>query len=214
MVSQMVLPRVYPIADISTLQARGVDLAEFMRGLLDGGAEIVQLRDKHGEPQQVLHHAAILSEVLQGSRCLPVMNDRADLALLAGWRAVHVGHRDLPPDAVRRVFGDGYDVRVGVSTHGEQQVREAEAGSADYIAIGPVFATGTKADAEPVVGLEGVRRARELTGKPLVAIGGITRLNAASVIEAGADSVAVIGGLFVEDMTTAGAMRDFLERLR
>ncbi len=84
----------------------------------------------------------------------------------------------------------------------------------DYIAIGPVFATGTKADAEPVVGLEGVRRARALTRKPLVAIGGITRENAQSVIEAGADSVAVIGGLFVEGMAVRESVEDFLERLR
>jgi thiamine-phosphate pyrophosphorylase len=102
---------------------------------------------------------------------------------------------------------------VGVSTHTVKQVRVADASGPDYLAIGPVFATGTKADAEPVVGLEGVRRARTLTKRPLVAIGGITLGNARSVIEAGADSVAVIGGLFVEGRTVGEVVRDFVRVL-
>jgi len=103
---------------------------------------------------------------------------------------------------------------VGVSTHTEEQVVAADAGAADYVAIGPVFATGTKLDAAAVVGLEGVRRARAMTGKPLVAIGGITRENARSVIEAGADSVAVISGLFVPGERVERVAREFLEILR
>ena len=102
---------------------------------------------------------------------------------------------------------------VGVSTHTEDQVRVADASCADYVAIGPVFATGTKVDADAVVGLEGVRRARALTTKPLVAIGGITRENARSVVEAGADSVAVISGLFVDGESVEKVARDFLELL-
>ena len=188
------LPRLYPIADLETIERCGWTLDVFVRGLAAGGAQIVQLRDKRGAPQQVLRHAEIVTEALAGSGCIPVMNDRADLALLAGWNAVHVGHLDLPPDAVRRVFG-ARDVMVGVSTHTAQQVIEADAGSADYIAVGPVFRTGTKVDAEPVIGLEGVRRARTLTSKPIVAIGGITLENAAAVMDAGADSVAAIGAL-------------------
>jgi thiamine-phosphate pyrophosphorylase len=103
---------------------------------------------------------------------------------------------------------------VGVSTHTEEQVRVADASCADYVAVGPVFATGTKVDAEPVIGLEGVRRARSLTTKPIVGIGGITRSNAKSVIDAGADSVAVISALFVEGETVEKVARDFLEILR
>ena len=103
---------------------------------------------------------------------------------------------------------------VGVSTHDEEQVRVADAGAADYVAVGPVFATSTKLNAEPAVGLEGVRRARALTAKPLVAIGGITLENVRSVIEAGADSVAIIGGLFVEGRTVGEVAGDFLEILR
>lgn len=211
----MKLPRLYAIADIGTLARHVVSLQTFTQQLVAGGAEIVQLRDKSSAPQQVLQHAAILAEAIAGSACLPVMNDRADLAVLAGWQAVHVGHRDLPPEAARRVFGaQGSAAMVGVSTHNDEQVRAAEAGTADYLAVGPVFATGTKADAEPVIGLEGVRRARALTRKPLVAIGGITRANAASVIEAGADAVAVIGGLFAEGESVEQVVRDFLRRLR
>lgn len=192
------LPPLYAIADMETLTRREMGLTAFVRELLAAGVQIVQLRDKRGSPRDVLRHAAEITAVLTGSGCLPVMNDRADLALLAGWRAVHVGHTDLPPGAVRLAFPETQRARVivGVSTHDEEQVRAA--GGADYVAVGPVFATGTKADAEPVVGLEGVRRARALTRKPLVAIGGITLENARAVQEAGADSVAVIGGLFRE----------------
>ena len=192
------LPPLYAIADIETLARQGLALGAFVDQVLAAGAEILQLRHKQGPPREVLAHAAAISAALRGTSCLPVMNDRADLAVLAGWHAVHVGHEDLPPEAVRRVLGAGSEVRgiIGVSTHNEEQVRAAEAGDADYVAVGPVFATGTKADAEPVVGLEGVRRARTLTRKPLVAIGGITLENAGAVRDAGADALAVIGGLF------------------
>ena len=121
------------------------------------------------------------------------MNDRADLCLAAEFDGLHVGQEDLSPEAARRVIGP--DRWLGVSTHNPAQLAEADKTSADYLAIGPVFATSSKENPDPVVGLEGVRRARELTGKPLVAIGGITRANARSVIEAGADSVAVISDL-------------------
>src|SRR5258708_17680376 len=123
-----------------------------------------------------------------------IMNDRADLCLVAEFDGVHVGQDDLLPESVRRIIG----IRrwLGVSTHNPEQVQEADRTSADYLAIGPVFSTTGKDRPDPVVGLEGVRRARQLTRKPLVAIGGITRENAASVIEAGAGSVAVVSYLF------------------
>src|SRR6202034_2873880 len=130
-----------------------------------------------------------------------IMNDRADLALAAGFDGVHVGQDDLLPESVRRIIGP--DRWLGVSTHNPEQLREADSTSADYLAIGPVFATSSKDRPDPVVGLEGVRRARVLTRKPLIAIGGITRANAASVIEAGADSVAVISDLLREPRKSA-----------
>lgn len=121
------------------------------------------------------------------------MNDRADLCLAAEFDGVHVGQDDLSPNSTRRIIGP--ERWLGVSTHNPQQVSEADKTSADYIAIGPVFATASKTNPDPVIGLEGVRQARASTSKPLVAIGGITRQNCRSVIEAGADSVAVISDL-------------------
>ena len=138
-----------------------------------------------------------------------IMNDRADLCLAAEFDGVHVGQDDLSPESVRRIIGP--DRWLGVSTHNPEQVADADRTSADYLAIGPVFATSSKERADPVVGLEGVRRARALTRKPLVAIGGITRANAASVIEAGADSVAVISDLLRDPRKSA---EEFLRILR
>jgi thiamine-phosphate pyrophosphorylase len=137
------------------------------------------------------------------------MNDRADLCLAAEFGGLHLGQDDLSPEAARRIIGG--DRWLGVSTHNPEQLAEADKTSADYLAIGPVFGTTSKSNPDPVVGLEGVQRARDLTRKPLVAIGGITRANAASVIEAGADSVAVISDLLREPGKSA---EEFLRILR
>jgi thiamine-phosphate pyrophosphorylase len=206
------LPRLYPIVDEGVLERRGVALGRVAEDLKAAGAQLVQYRNKVGEPESVLRFAAIVWEVFAGTGFRLIMNDRADLAVLAGFGGVHVGQGDLSPEDARRVVG--VERWVGVSTHNDEQVRVADATSADYIAVGPVFATGTKVDAEPVIGLEGVRRARSLTTKPMVAIGGITRANAQSVIDAGADSGAVISALFVEGETVEKVARDFLEILR
>jgi len=207
----MNLPRLYAIVDRDALDARGMTAGEFAQELRDAGVRLVQYRDKGGSPQQILDAAAEISQVFAGVEgATLVMNDRADLAVLAGW-GVHVGHLDMSPADVRRVVGAAV---IGVSTHNQAQVTEADAGAADYVAIGPVFATASKADTEPVVGLEGVRRARSLTSKPLVAIGGITRENARSVVEAGADSVAVIGGLLSRGERPGKIVQEFFETLR
>jgi len=202
-------PRLYAITDAVTLDARGMSVAAFARELCEAGVRLVQYRDKVGAPQEVLRAAGDIVEAFAGVDATLVLNDRADLAALLGW-GVHVGQGDISPADVRMLVGQRV---VGVSTHTEDQVRAADASSADYIAIGPVFSTSTKADAEPVVGLEGVRRARALTTKPLVAIGGITLENARSVIDSGADSVAVISGLFMPGMTVRDVAREFLELL-
>lgn len=137
------------------------------------------------------------------------MNDRADLCLAAEFDGVHVGQDDLSPESVRGIIGS--ERWLGVSTHNPEQVAEADHTSADYVAIGPVFATASKANPDPVVGLVGVRRARSLTNKPLVAIGGISRSNCLSVIDAGADSVAVISDLVHEP---GKSVEEFLRILR
>jgi thiamine-phosphate pyrophosphorylase len=224
----MSVPPLYPIVDVATLAAVKAGLREFAEGLRAAGVGLVQLRYKDGSPAQVLSAAQALREALPNA--LLIMNDRADLAVLAGFDGVHVGQGDLAVGDARSVgagpthrerqrrdeWGTGKftdEFVVGLSTHTEEQVRTADAGDADYVAIGPVFATGTKADAAPVVGLEGVRRARALTRKPLVAIGGITRENCRGVMDAGADSVAVISGLLALDETVERVARDFLRLL-
>jgi thiamine-phosphate pyrophosphorylase len=173
-----------------------------------GGVTILQYRDKQANARQILEQAQELKRRV-GDRVKLIMNDRADLCLAAGFDGLHVGQDDLSPEAARRIIGP--DRWLGVSTHNPEQIAEADKSDADYLAIGPIFATASKANPDPVVGLEGVRRARELTRKPLVAIGGITRANARSVIEAGADSVAVISDLLRDPRKSAEA---FFEVLR
>jgi thiamine-phosphate pyrophosphorylase len=208
----MGLPRLYPIVDAGVLRRHGLDATQFVEELKAAGMGLLQYRDKTGGPQEVLRAASAIRAVFAGCGCRLILNDRADLAVLAEWDGVHVGQGDLSPEDARRVIGAGR--WVGVSTHTDDQVRLAGESCADYVAVGPVFATGTKLDAEPVIGLEGVRRARALTGKPLVAIGGITRGNARSVIDAGADSVAVISALLNDAEPVEKVVRDFLENLR
>ena len=124
------------------------------------------------------------------------MNDRADLCLAAEFDGVHVGQDDLSPESARKIVGEARG--LGVSTHNAKQMMAAQQTSADYLAIGPVFGTFSKVNPDPVVGLDGLRKARQLTNKPLVAIGGITRANCRSVMEVGADSVAVISDLVTD----------------
>jgi thiamine-phosphate pyrophosphorylase len=156
------------------------------------GVTLLQYRNKYGNPQRLLDHAREIRKRL-GKSVRLIINDRADLCVAADFDGVHVGQEDLSPEGARRVIG--LNRILGVSTHNPEQLQEADASAADYLAIGPVFGTKSKENPDPVVGLDGVQRARALTKKPLVAIGGITRQNARSVIEAGADSVAVISDL-------------------
>ena len=160
--------------------------------LANAGLNILQYRNKNADACTMLSQAKELKTRI-GSRLTLIMNDRADLCLAAEFDGVHVGQDDLSPESARKIIGT--QRWLGVSTHNPEQVAEADRTSADYIAIGPVLATASKANPDPIIGLAGVRRARELTTKPIVAIGGINRQNCLSVIEAGADSVAVISDL-------------------
>ncbi|HVP42103.1 MAG TPA: thiamine phosphate synthase [Terriglobales bacterium] len=191
---RLVLPRLYAIVDAGRFAGHrkpASALLRFVEELLAGGATLLQYRNKQGGEREILEQARQLRRVCAGIRL--IMNDRADLCLAAGCDGVHVGQEDLSPESARAVVGDR--LWVGVSTHSVKQVRAAGKGPADYVAIGPVFATSSKQDPDPVVGLRGVKAARAATRKPLVAIGGITRANCRSVIEAGADAVAVISDL-------------------
>jgi thiamine-phosphate pyrophosphorylase len=193
------VPRLYPIVDAGCF-AITEDLVHFAEQLLAAGCVLLQYRNKTGNARVMLEQARQLKKRIGASARL-IMNDRSDLALVAEFDGVHVGQDDLLPDSVRAIIGP--QRWLGVSTHNPEQMQEADRTSADYVAIGPVFSTFSKEKPDPVVGLEGVRRARLLTRKPLVAIGGITRENAASVIAAGADSVAVISDLLREPRKSA-----------
>ena len=184
------LPRLYAILDAAGFKAPSSMLAA-AEELQAAGVTLLQYRNKNGNAHQMLEDARQLKQKLPHIRL--IMNDRADLCLAAEFDGVHIGQEDLSAEGARRVIGP--KLWLGVSTHNPEQLRQADLTSADYLAIGPVFSTSSKLNPDPVVGLEGVRRARELTRQPLVAIGGITRANARSVIDAGADSVAVISEL-------------------
>ena len=190
------LPRLYPILDTSCFSGTEA-LLDAAQQLAAAGVQILQYRNKSGDAVRMLIEARELRQRVlfsdRGETVTLIMNDRADLCLAADFEGVHVGQDDLSPGAARTIVGA--DRWLGLSTHNPDQVAKADKTSADYLAIGPVFGTSSKANPDPIVGLEGVRAARKLTNKPLVAIGGITRSNCLSVIEAGADSVAVISDL-------------------
>jgi len=193
------LPRLYAIVDAAAF--RKVEaLTTFATELIAGGCTVLQYRNKNGNAGEMLRQALALKISAVGDVKL-IMNDRADLCLAAEFDGVHVGQDDLSPTSIRKIIGP--DCWLGFSTHNPQQLQQGDRTSADYLAIGPVFSTSSKDKPDPDVGLEGVHQARELTRKPLVAIGGITRANAPSVIEAGADSVAVISDLLRDPRKSA-----------
>jgi thiamine-phosphate pyrophosphorylase len=182
----LAFPSLYVIMDAALGGPSAVDLAEL---LASAGAELIQYRDKQGSSRQLYETCESLVVRLEKFPVRLIVNDRPDIAAIVGAGGVHVGQDDLPVAAARSIVGA--DRWVGFSTHTPEQVREADATTADYIAFGPIFPTTTKAAADPTVGIEGLRCARALTRKPLVAIGGIRLERAEEVWRAGADSVAV-----------------------
>ncbi len=205
-----VLPRLYAILDPS--QLKDTSASEAARQLVEAGVKLIQYRNKKASSRELYEGALRLTQAVSRSpsKVVVIINDRADIALLTGAAGVHVGQDDLPVESARAVAGE--DAVVGFSTHTLEQVAEADRGSADYIAYGPVFATETKVVPNPVVGLEGLREARKVTRKPLVAIGGITLERAPETIAAGADSVAVVRDLIGKEKIGERACR-YLEAL-
>ena len=206
-------PALYAILDAGpNLSTESVmSLAE---RLADAGVQLVQYRDKRGTARKIFDVSASLVARLGPRGVRVIVNDRADIAAMAGAGGVHVGQEDLPVEDARRVCGKS--LWVGVSTHNLEQLRAAGRTSADYIAVGPIFPTSTKENPDPVVGIEFLRAARKITGKPLVAIGGITVESAGEVYAAGADSVAVIGDLMLarDPAARAGEYLAIAERVR
>lgn len=188
----MSLPRLYPILDTAVLERAAVPLLEAAIGMIEAGVEMMQLRHKGHFSRELFETAAHLAVLCEQARTALVINDRVDMAKLLNAH-VHVGQDDLLPVFVRQLAGPG--TIIGLSTHTREQLEEANGEPVDYHALGPVFATGSKANPDAVVGLENLRAWRPLSTRPLVAIGGITLANAGDVFAAGADAVAVISGL-------------------
>jgi thiamine-phosphate pyrophosphorylase len=224
--SRMKLGSLYPIIDFSCFAAKPDPVwavVSYAEELMAAGVTLIQLRDKsqpglesrgieHNVTRRFLSCARELRRVTL-DRATLIINDRVDICLAADADGVHLGQDDLSPAAARGIFDrikDGENFLIGYSTHNLAQVREADELPIDYIAIGPVFTTGSKANPDPVVGLEGVRQTRRVTTKPLVAIGGINRGNCSQVKDSGADAVAVISDLFE---SPGKAVADFLRVL-
>jgi thiamine-phosphate pyrophosphorylase len=201
------LPRVYPILDSGSLERRGIAVETAAAAMIEGGAEILQLRHKGHWSRAVFESARSVAKFCREAGAVFVVNDRADFALLLS-AGLHVGQDDLPPRDARNLIGP--ESLLGFSSHNPTQLCAAGGEPVDYVALGPIFATGSKANPDPVVGVEEVRRCRGLIEKPLVAIGGITLENARAVWAAGADSVAVIAGLLPQQ-PSARTLRERME---
>jgi thiamine-phosphate pyrophosphorylase len=193
------VPRLYAIVDSAHFRETRA-LCAYVEELIAGGVTLLQYRNKSGPALDMLEHARAL-KMMVGKQARLIMNDRADLCVAADFDGLHIGQDDLSPSSARLVIGEHR--WLGVSTHNPEQLRRADEVPCDYVALGPIFDTRSKEKPDPVVGVDGVRKARALTAKPLVAIGGITRGTAASVLAAGADSVAVISDLLSEPRKSA-----------
>jgi thiamine-phosphate pyrophosphorylase len=201
-------PALYAILDPSFATAPAVEFALQLAGV---GVELIQLRDKSATARKIHAEALELVANLSPRGVRIIVNDRPDIAAMAGAGGVHVGQEDLPVEEARRICGPS--CWVGISTHNLDQFHKASRTSADYIAVGPVFPTAAKENPDPVVGIDFVRAVRCLTPKPIVAIGGITVESAADVFRAGADSVAVIRDL-LSTSDPAGRASEYLEIAR
>jgi thiamine-phosphate pyrophosphorylase len=204
------LPLFYPILDTAAVAKNGCSPIQAAEGLLESGVRILQYRHKSDWTQSDFDSAKQIANLCHRSGVLFVLNDRADFARLLG-AALHVGQDDLPPVAARRVISDEV---MGYSTHNRLQLTRGNEEPVEYLSLGPMFATDSKTRPDPLVGVDRLRELRGVTEKPLVAIGGITLLNAKSVLAAGADSVAVISGLFAERSNRAGLRRRAEEWIR
>ncbi len=197
------LPGVYAILDGETIQAVGLDLLDAAESLREAGVRLLQYRDKKADNDKVLKNARALREIFHRSETLLILNDLPGIAVEAGWDGVHIGQTDVSVAEARASVGPGRV--VGVSTHTVEQFRIARETDADYIAYGPIFGTRSKTDAEPAVGLTGLREVRPLSDRSLVAIGGISGDQMSSVFAAGADSIALISALFTRGEPVRGA---------
>jgi thiamine-phosphate pyrophosphorylase len=199
------LPRLYAIADASF-----GDPVKLTEALFEGGARLVQVRNKNASARDALEQVERIL-ALAPPDALVLVNDRVDIALISGAAGVHLGQTDVPPKAAREILGPNRI--IGISTHNLQQAIDADNQPVDYVALGPIFATTTKSNPDPVVGVELLRAASQILHRPLVAIGGITMQNIGDVLDAGAGSLAVIRDL-LDTKNVAARTRQWLEILK
>lgn len=200
------LPKIYPITDE---HLSGISHADQIREFAAGGARFAQIREKQLAPRAFFEGAEVALGVARKAGLRIIINDRVDFALALRADGVHLGRDDLPPARAREILGR--EAIIGYSTHSLEQAVEALKHPIDYIAIGPIFATRSKSDHAPIIGLEGLRAARAAIGRfPLVAIGGIDRGNLQAVFDAGADTAAIIGDLLRHPMWISESMRELL----
>lgn len=200
------MQRLYAIADTAFLERRRLAVVEYVKLLLAEGVRLVQLRHKGHYSRAVFAEAERIAAMCREAEAQLVIDDRGDIARALG-AGLHVGQDDLPPRDARRVVGGAM---LGFSTHNAAQLAAGDGEPADYLAVGPVFATASKENPDPVLGVAEVARLRALTRKPLVAIGGITLENAGLVFAAGVDSVAVISDLVPEHGDVRGRIREWV----
>src|SRR6266404_8308272 len=205
MANRLALPPLYVILDAALLPSDPIELTKRM---LDAGARLFQYRNKTSSSRELLHASQALCMTVRQHGGTFLVNDRADISRLAAASGVHLGQDDLSAAAAREVVGG--DCLIGLSTHNSRQFVAAVESSADYIAVGPIFSTSGKHNPDPVVGVDLIRSARKLTTKPIVAIGGITLERAREVIDAGADSVAVISDI-LKARNPADRVRQYLQ---
>jgi thiamine-phosphate pyrophosphorylase len=201
------LPRLYPILDTEIFTNRGVGVEVAAAAFLDGGAGILQFRHKGHWSREIHAVAGGVARLCREAGAQFIVNDRADFALLLG-AGLHLGQDDLAPRDARKLIGR--EAVIGYSSHNAGQLWAAAGEPVDYVALGPIFGTASKWNPDPVVGVEELRRCRALVKRPLVAIGGITMENAAAVLMAGADSLAILSGL-LPDSVSARRMREHME---
>lgn len=194
----MILPKLYPILDVGLLEERRCPIIDAADAILHAGCQILQWRCKRNPSEADMRSLDKITAMCVRRRATLVVNDRVDIARMMA-AGLHLGQDDLSPTQARELLGA--DTFIGFSTHHSEQLLTASTMPVDYVALGPIFATLSKRNPDPVVGLDNLKAWAGLTEFPLVAIGGITRQSALKVLAAGADSLAVIGDLYPEECT-------------
>ncbi len=202
------LKGLYLILDPSVHPDRS--LVQVLQEAAEHGVRLFQYRDKSSPMREAYERALALRRAASDAGSLLIVNDRCDLALAVDADGAHLGQDDLPLSYARSLLGP--EKIIGISTHCSEQVKEADEGGADYVGFGPIFPTGTKPDHDPVVGLDGLRAIRPLTGLPVFAIGGITIESVDSIVKTGADGVSVISAVLAAP-DIGQAVRAFIARL-